>query len=349
MAKFGHSKTPALETPEGCVSESSAIAKYFARLNADAKLLGSSSWEEAQVDQWLAFVHTTLMPNMFKSVGAILGYTQTDKESFETAVKLTKDHLKVLDNHLNGKQFLVGDNLTVADVIVSNFVLIIFQLLVETNQRKAFAHLSGWFERVSSNPHFIKRNGKPVLCARPIKPVFAEPAKKEEKKKAVVAAPVKKEEKEMNPLDALPPSTFDMYDFKTFFVNEPDVNHALSELFAKFDSEGFSFWYAAYEKYEGEGEKLYLTQNLMNGFLQRADNFRKHGWAVMGIIGEEPALDIVSCWMFRGQDVPQEMIDHPQFEYYTKRKLDVTNAADKELITDFFKNRSFKEDNPGQL
>ena len=30
------------------------------------------------------------------------------------------------------------------------------------------------------------------------------------------------------------------------------------------------------------------------------------------------------------------MIDHPQFEYYKTRQLDVTNEADKKIITEFF-------------
>lgn len=83
----------------------------------------------------------------------------------------------------------------------------------------------------------------------------------------------------------------------------------------------------------------------MKGFLQRADHFRKHAWAVMAIVGDEPTLDIVSVWMFRGQDIPQEMIDHPQFEYYKKRKLDASNEEDKKLINDFFT----KRDTEGKL
>jgi len=30
------------------------------------------------------------------------------------------------------------------------------------------------------------------------------------------------------------------------------------------------------------------------------------------------------------------MIDHPQFEYYQKRELDVNNEEDKKLIADFW-------------
>lgn len=30
------------------------------------------------------------------------------------------------------------------------------------------------------------------------------------------------------------------------------------------------------------------------------------------------------------------MLDHPQFEYYEKRELDLNNEADKQLIKDFW-------------
>ena len=40
-------KTPCLETTEGTIFESSAIAKYFARLNPDNKLGGVGTFEAA--------------------------------------------------------------------------------------------------------------------------------------------------------------------------------------------------------------------------------------------------------------------------------------------------------------
>jgi len=130
---------------------------------------------------------------------------------------------------------------------------------METNQRKSLPNLVAWFERVAANEHYIKRNGKFHLCAKPVKAQIqaAEKPKKEEKK--VQQAPAKKEEKEINPLEALPPSSFNMFDFKTYFFGEANVNAALEKLHADFDPAGYSWWFAEYEKYEGEGEVLYQT------------------------------------------------------------------------------------------
>jgi hypothetical protein len=40
--------------------------------------------------------------------------------------------------------------------------------------------------------------------------------------------------------------------------------------------------------------------------------------------------------MFRGKGIPKEMIEHPQFEYYQRRELDVYNEADRKLISEFW-------------
>ena len=54
----------------------------------------------------------------------------------------------------------------------------------------------------------------------------------------------------------------------------------------------FSFWKIEYEKYTGEGEKLYMTRNLAAGFLQRLETFRKYSFGTWGVYGDEPNLEI---------------------------------------------------------
>lgn len=56
----------------------------------------------------------------------------------------------------------------------------------------------------------------------------------------------------------------------------------------------------------------------------------------MCILGQEPNLEIEGVFLMRGLTIPQEAHDHPQFEYYKNRKMDLDNAADVALIRDFF-------------
>jgi len=209
-------------------------------------------------------------------------------------------------------------------------------------------NVSNWLEGLIKLPEFVSRIGNVKFCQKALKPVLAE--KKEEVKAApakAAAKPTPKDDDEegekkpaaKNPLDLLPPSKFVLPDFKTFFVNLGDkkATEGMDHFFKNYDPEGYSLWFTHYDKYEGEGVLLYQTSNLMNGFLQRMDDkFRNHCFSMLAILGEEPNLEIEGVWLFRGKTVPQEMLDHPQFEYYQRRELDVNNEADRKLISEFW-------------
>jgi elongation factor 1-gamma len=135
----------------------------------------------------------------------------------------------------------------------------------------------------------------------------------------------------------LPETKFDLFNFKTFFVNCPDkYNTGVDEFVKQVDQEGWAFWFLHYDKYKGEGEVLWKTENLIKGFIQRFEDFRKYSFARMCVLGNEPNLEIEGVFLFRGTVIPQEAHDHPQFEYYKNRKLDLNNADDVKLIREFF-------------
>lgn len=86
-------------------------------------------------------------------------------------------------------------------------------------------------------------------------------------------------------MDLLPETKFNLFDFKTLIVNAPNKKDAIQFLWDNFDENGFSFWKITYQKYEGEGEKLFMTNNLANGFLQRLEHFRKYCFGAWGVYG----------------------------------------------------------------
>jgi len=57
-----HWKFPSLETPEGHLFESAAIARYLGRKNPSSKFAGSNEHEAALIDQWIDFTNTNVQP-----------------------------------------------------------------------------------------------------------------------------------------------------------------------------------------------------------------------------------------------------------------------------------------------
>lgn len=57
----------------------------------------------------------------------------------------------------------------------------------------------------------------------------------------------------------------------------------------------------------------------------------------MGVYGEEPSLEILGVFFWRGVGLIEPMKEHPQFEYFNQRKLDIKgSAADRELVERFW-------------
>lgn len=99
----------------------------------------------------------------------------------------------------------------------------------------------------------------------------------------------------------MPPSDFNLYDFKTLFVNHKDKKKGgVDTFYEMLDWNGWSFWHLHYDIYEGEGDKQHITNNLMNGFMNRAQHTAKYTFGRMAVLGEEPKLQIEGCWLFRG-------------------------------------------------
>ena len=63
-----------------------------------------------------------------------------------------KDAAKSVNTALKGKKFLVGDKLTLADIIVAWSLTTAFQLSFDAGFRKAHADLNKWFEAYTQLP-----------------------------------------------------------------------------------------------------------------------------------------------------------------------------------------------------
>lgn len=93
-------------------------------------------------------------------------------------------------------------------------------------------------------------------------------------------------------------------EWKRVYSNTKEIRKVAAPwLWANFDKEGYSLWVAEY-KYNNELEKLFMTCNLVGGFVQRLDPLRKYGFATLLIFGNEPRMEIGGFFLFRGQEVP---------------------------------------------
>jgi len=148
------------------------------------------------------------------------------------------------------------------------------------------------------------------------------------------------ESKKGNVLDELPPSKLVLDDAKRLYFKEKPYYKGFWDEFwgGLWDPTGYCAYYSDY-KFQNENQLSFMTGNAIMGFLQRLDKARKYMWGVLNIscVNEDtPPYFISGAWIFRGTEIPNEMKDCSDSEYYTWTRLDFSKEADRKVLMDEF-------------
>ncbi|XP_059452361.1 elongation factor 1-gamma-like [Corylus avellana] len=349
-------KVPVLETPDGPVFESNAIARYVTRLKADNPLFGSSLIECAHIEQWIDFASLEIDANILRWFIPRAGFAVYLPPAEEAAIAGLKRALDALNTHLASNTYLVGHSVTLADIIMICNLVLGFNRILTKSFTSEFPHVERYFWTMVNQPNFRKIVGEvkqtesvpPVQSAKkpsqpkePAKPKSKDEPKKEVKKES---APSRAEEaveeeeapkpKAKNPLDLLPPSKMILDEWKRLYSNTKTNFRevAIKGFWDMYDPEGYSLWFCDY-KYNDENTVSYVTLNKVGGFLQRMDLARKYAFGKMLVIGSEAPFKVKGLWLFRGQEVPQFVINECyDMELYEWNKVDINDEAQKERV-----------------
>jgi elongation factor 1-gamma len=356
LAKNPLGKVPVLETAEGCIFESNAIARYVARLNNGAGLFGSTDYEAGLVDQWIDFSVGEVDLPAAVWLYPIYGLIENNPKATNTAKADIRKVLEILNKHLLDRTFLVGERVTLADIVLTACLYPLYTNVLDVGFRKPFQNVNRWFLTCVNQVQFKNVLGTVTLVEKakvapaPAKSAEPKQEKKQEKSEKQEKPQVKKEkvekppadeddedkaskkEKPKNPLDELPPTSLDLDAWKRFYFANPREK-SMPYFWENLDRQGWSVWFGDY-LYNNELNKLFMVCNLVGGFIQRLDPLRKYGFGSIVILGEEPNLEIKSVWLFRGQEVPFEMKDCPDSETYAWRKADLDDPEQKQVIED---------------
>lgn len=367
---------PALVISEGqTIYGTTTIARYLARSNPLYK--SENEVNVASIDSWLGILDGESNKIAAHVIAPILGHGEFSNKAFHETLGNFKNFLRHLNNV---GDFLVGSTMTIADLYGAAILFYPFALVIDDGLKKAIPKVLEWYKKVTADPDFAAVYGLPRFCKVLVKPSIPsieekqkEKDKKEKKAKKKDSSDSssssdeeKKEKKDkkkdkkdkgkekkgdkedeeeapkkkQNPLDQLPPTPFNLDNFKrSFFENKtPETRRKfLQENFwPKFDDKGWALWYLDYIKAEGECQVLYMTSNLLGGFIWRIDTMGRYGFGVHGIFGEEPNLEMRGVYMWRGTEVPFFAQEHPSFEFYNTKKLNPSSEEDRKLLEDFW-------------
>jgi len=349
-------KCPLLQDGEVTIFTGNAAAKYLAR---GTDLVGKTDLDKILVDQWMEFCGEIEGPASAWVLPLIL-----DVPACATACKKAKGEMRkamtVLNKHLLNCTYLVGERITLADICVFASLLEPYRRVLDVGFRKGFNNLTRWFTMMAHQPNVAAIVGDVVLCTKaqePKKEEVKEQPKKAEKPKEQPKKAEKKpaddeeegeekpKEKPKNPLDLLPPGKFTMDEWKRVYSNEDTVKVAIPWFWEHYDTEGFSYWFAKY-KYEHNEPQMFMVANSLTGWIQRLDPLRKYGFGSLCIFNSTRPYEVETFWVFRGKEIPKEMLDCDDSELYNWVRA---TEADKEKINSFLSWEGFANFNQGKI
>lgn len=150
---------PVLEEDGFVLWESMAINSYLAKNNGDGLLWATDPREEAEIMQWCIFGAASIDKPAVNYIlhKQALPEEMRDAASLSSAQEALVPLLKVLDDHLAGKEYLVGGRFTIADLNLSAMLDYPRKSGFDLSEYNA---LQSWLARCLERPARVEMSGK---------------------------------------------------------------------------------------------------------------------------------------------------------------------------------------------
>jgi glutathione S-transferase len=152
LSRNPNGKIPLLELNDGrCLSESNAILNYLA---SGSELLPSDTFEFAKVQQWQFFEQYSHEPfiAVARFIAKYLGLPEDRRADYESKQEGGVKALSVMEAQLQETSYLVGEQLTTADVALYGYTHVANEGGFALSNYPA---IQAWIDRVASHPRYI--------------------------------------------------------------------------------------------------------------------------------------------------------------------------------------------------
>ena len=151
LAVNRYGQVPALVDGDLKLCPSGAILLYLA--DKFGKMGGKTPEEKARVREWIFWEFDRLASNVYRPRAIKRGFMKAEDSVYTMYSNMANDALKVLDGALATSSFLVGDEVTMADVAVYGDVAYTEEAAIDIS---AYANIKAWMGRMEKLPGFKK-------------------------------------------------------------------------------------------------------------------------------------------------------------------------------------------------
>ena len=152
LRKNPNGKIPLLELPDGSfISESNAILNYLA---SQTSLVGTCGFTTAKILQWQFFEQYSHEPfiAVARFIAKYLGLPQNRQSEYKDKQSGGHKALKVMEEQLQLTPYLVGSELTLADISLYGYTHVADEGGFELSE---YPSIEQWIARIQANPKYI--------------------------------------------------------------------------------------------------------------------------------------------------------------------------------------------------
>jgi glutathione S-transferase len=160
LARNLNGRIPVIETDDGvCLAESNAILFY---LGEGTRFVPENPMLRAQVLQWMFFEQYSHEPYVAtpRFILKHLPAGSARHQELPQRLKQGRAALAILDQHLNGRQFMVGERYSIADIALYAYTHVAEEATLDL---AAYPQVSAWLRRVAEQPYYIPISFRPAV------------------------------------------------------------------------------------------------------------------------------------------------------------------------------------------
>jgi glutathione S-transferase len=154
LAMNPHGRVPVIRDGDAIVWESHAILRYLAARYGQGRFWSDDAAARARVEGWMDWSQTSLQPAFL--VGVFWGFYRTPEDrrnwpAINAALARSAAEFRKLDRLLEGRPFLLGETLSLADITAGTSLYRYFELEID---RPSLPQVGRWYRTLQQRTPF---------------------------------------------------------------------------------------------------------------------------------------------------------------------------------------------------
>jgi glutathione S-transferase len=140
-----NSVVPTLIDGDFVLWESNACTRYLAAKHGKGTLCPTDPQDYADADRWMDWQQTTVLPFMTPIFWGLVRTAEADRDTaaINAAIEKGNGVYAILDKRLEGRKFIMGDGLTMADIPVA---IQAYRFVTLVKDRPSTPNLDAWMQ-----------------------------------------------------------------------------------------------------------------------------------------------------------------------------------------------------------